>query len=230
MIVDGNTYCRVITPILPPEYQEVEYIESDGNQYIETNVIPDQDTSINIRFKVKDIGNIGANTGSCIYSGGQSYNNKTKEIYTNGSKFEINCGNAYIYSSIQINKTNVFEVENNKNIYKITNLDTLSSDVVTHNYTTFTAPYSIWLFAVHRQNGIMSNILGKGAKIYKCSILQDTTLVRNFIPCYRKSDNEIGIYDTVNKVFYTNQGTGTFLKGNNVVHTIRYKIPTEERP
>ena len=41
------------------------------------------------------------------------------------------------------------------------------------------------------------------------------TLIRNYIPCYRKSDNEIGLYDIVNNVFYTNQGTGVFLKGSN---------------
>ena len=38
----------------------------------------------------------------------------------------------------------------------------------------------------------------------------------DLIPCYRKSDNEIGMYDTVNQTFLTNQGTGTFVKGGDV--------------
>ncbi len=42
------------------------------------------------------------------------------------------------------------------------------------------------------------------------------TLVRDFIPCYRKQDGVIGMYDLANDVFYTNAGTGTFLKGANV--------------
>ena len=46
-------------------------------------------------------------------------------------------------------------------------------------------------------------------------ISENGILIRNFIPCYRKSDNEIGLYDIVNNVFYTNQGTGEFLKGSN---------------
>jgi hypothetical protein len=41
-------------------------------------------------------------------------------------------------------------------------------------------------------------------------------LVRNFIPCYRKSDNVIGMYDVINDAFYTNSGTGTFIKGPNI--------------
>ena len=40
--------------------------------------------------------------------------------------------------------------------------------------------------------------------------------VYEFIPCYRKSDGEIGLYDIKNHVFYTNDGTGSFLKGKDV--------------
>lgn len=38
----------------------------------------------------------------------------------------------------------------------------------------------------------------------------------NLVPCYRKSDGEIGMYDLVNGVFYTNSGSGTFIKGDDV--------------
>ena len=38
----------------------------------------------------------------------------------------------------------------------------------------------------------------------------------DFIPCYRNSDGEIGLYDSINDIFYTNQGTGTFTKGPDV--------------
>ena len=36
------------------------------------------------------------------------------------------------------------------------------------------------------------------------------------IPCYRKSDNVIGLYDMVGGTFYINNGTGTFTKGDDV--------------
>lgn len=52
--------------------------------------------------------------------------------------------------------------------------------------------------------------------IYSWKFYQDNVLIRDFIPCYRKSDNEIGLYDLVTETFYTNKGTGTFLKGNNI--------------
>lgn len=39
----------------------------------------------------------------------------------------------------------------------------------------------------------------------------------NLIPVYRKSDSKPGLYDTVNDIFYTNQGSGEFVVGDPVV-------------
>ena len=36
------------------------------------------------------------------------------------------------------------------------------------------------------------------------------TLVRDLVPCYRKSDGVVGMYDIVNKKFYTNSFQGTY--------------------
>lgn len=47
-------------------------------------------------------------------------------------------------------------------------------------------------------------------RIYSVQISIDDILVRDFIPCYRKSDGEGGLYDKVTKQFYTNKGTGSF--------------------
>ena len=52
--------------------------------------------------------------------------------------------------------------------------------------------------------------------IYECAIWDNNILLKKFIPCYRKSDDVIGMYDVVNGVFYTNAGTGTFTKGNDI--------------
>ena len=47
-------------------------------------------------------------------------------------------------------------------------------------------------------------------KLYDLQCYSNEVLVRNFIPCFRKSDEEIGLYDIINGEFYTNQGTGKF--------------------
>ena len=47
-------------------------------------------------------------------------------------------------------------------------------------------------------------------------ISENGTKKLHLIPCYRKSDGEIGLYDIVNNIFYTNMGSGEFLKGADV--------------
>lgn len=67
------------------------------------------------------------------------------------------------------------------------------------------------LFAFNYQNS--TRYYTGHAKIYSVKIWNGSTLVRHFIPVIRNSDNEIGMYDQVNDVFYTNNGTGTFVIG-----------------
>lgn len=52
--------------------------------------------------------------------------------------------------------------------------------------------------------------------IYGARITQDDEIVREYIPCYRKSDGEIGLYETFTGQFVTNAGTGTLTKGDDV--------------
>lgn len=41
-------------------------------------------------------------------------------------------------------------------------------------------------------------------------------ITHNYIPCYRKSDGAIGVYDVVGGTFFTNSGTGNLVKGSDV--------------
>ena len=44
-------------------------------------------------------------------------------------------------------------------------------------------------------------------------IYNGETLVAEFIPAKRKSDGEVGLFETVSETFFTNQGTGSFTYG-----------------
>lgn len=48
-------------------------------------------------------------------------------------------------------------------------------------------------------------------RIYYAKIWDGGTLIRDFIPAVRNDDGAIGMYDQVNDVFYTNDGTGSFI-------------------
>lgn len=53
-------------------------------------------------------------------------------------------------------------------------------------------------------------------RIYSLKFIYDGDIVRDFVPCYRISDNVAGMYDMANGVFYTNSGSGSFTVGPDV--------------
>lgn len=59
---------------------------------------------------------------------------------------------------------------------------------------------------------------------YSFKIWNNGTLLRNFIPAKRNSDNILGMYDLVNNVFYTNTGTGVFTIGSEII------LPSPDTP
>lgn len=50
-------------------------------------------------------------------------------------------------------------------------------------------------------------------RIYSCKIWKSGALVRYMVPCYRVSDNVVGMYDIISNTFFTNSGSGSFGKG-----------------
>lgn len=71
------------------------------------------------------------------------------------------------------------------------------------------------MFCVNR-NGIPTDLAT--SKIKYCKIWDNGTLVRDMVSCKRDSDGELGMYDKVNNVFYTNLGTGKFTMTANLYY------------
>lgn len=67
------------------------------------------------------------------------------------------------------------------------------------------------------QETVLFGIAGrrKNQRLYYAKFYESGDLKVSLVPCYRKSDGEIGLYDKVNNKFYTNAGTGEFIKGGN---------------
>lgn len=86
--------------------------------------------------------------------------------------------------------------------------------IETFGDSSFSSPYNSLICARNNASGYPEELCK--SRIYYVKIWDDTTLIRNYIPCYRKLDNVIGMYDIVNNVFYTNQGTGEFIAGGDV--------------
>lgn len=199
---------------LPAEYQEVEYIESNGAQYINTDVVPTNNTKVEAKFFNNGISSwyvFGARGSSTIYfaltgSGAGSTVNANVNGTSTGTGWKRTSDGALYETTIET-KTNKYDfhikdLTNNKEVNK-TNISYTPMSVL---------ETPIMIFALKS-----SNIQNNTTKFYYFRIYENDVLIRDLVPCYRISDDEIGMYDIVNDVFYTNEGSRPFEKGNDIL-------------
>ena len=194
----------VETARLPKEYQEVEYIQSSGTQYIDTGFVSNQDTRLVADFQItatptSTLGIFGTRKTAGSTKGAFAIWNVSKAVRFDYNETPTSTGIATAgYHVVDINKN-------------IANIDGTS---FTATYASFNSTYPIFLFAVN--NGGTADSRMVSASWYSCQIYDNGTLVRDFVPCYRKADNVAGLYDLVNDTFHTNAGSGTFDVGDDV--------------
>lgn len=197
-----------ISSLLPKEYQEVSYIQSSGTQYIDTDVLPTVNTGISIEYSYNTI-NSSNNAGiSGIY---QATAPRTDTLFVTTNSGKTDSTMILLHRGQSLN-TGMIPTANTKYNAKINylndgkfsfNAGEFSGDVGKNKVIS----RNIILFG--RDNN--KNYAFSSARIYKCQMTEDEELIRDFIPCYRKADNEPGLYDLVNNVFYTNAGSGSFV-------------------
>lgn len=194
------------------EFQEVEYIESTGTQHIDTGYVPNNNTRtvcdiMWTQFNNSYWGGFGA---------GASSTSRAFECYVYSSYVNWNFYNHSYGADGSLGyrgSTNTrYHIDANKSVFTIYNSSGTQLKQITAQDGTFTAPYTMYLFGLHRSSSGHGYVRFYG-HVY---IYDNGTLIREFVPCYRKSDGVIGMWDKVNKQFYTNGGTGTFTKGGDV--------------
>lgn len=190
---------------LPSSYKQLAFIQSSGTQYIDTGFTPNQDTRLDMVAVPLSAADAGDGTGFIPYGAGQGYDSNAFECYTANGQYEFNYAGQYDFlGSPAVNQT--VTISHNKNIVT---LDVDGTQYTkTFTYKSFTAPYTMTLFGIHR-NSVLRGLL----RLYSCQIYDNGTLIRNFVPAERGSDGVAGLYDLVNDVFYTNAGSGSFTVG-----------------
>lgn len=195
---------------LPVEYQEVEYLESTGTQWIKTDI--EGRFSVSLESEViftdnQDSYSVGFLDGFFRIGGIGYYGLKTQigygSTYSLGPSHSLSLSKRYKYKTIL--------EPGNQEVY----LDDVlvSTSAFAKNVDTLTGVH-FGIFA--RLNNDSSASLFSKVKMYYLKISDGGELLGHFIPCYRKSDSKPGMYDTVTKTFYTNSGTSEFLVGADV--------------
>ena len=199
---------------LPAAFQAVEYIQSSGTQYIITDISCSNAKGIYIDWVSPQISTEEILVG-CRDSGGNRY----FIGYYNGTFTRLYYGwNSLIPSNnerpIITANTRTVATLNYLNSRKITMNSTGVSFECGISESLQTAATNISVFAA--ANPDSSVIRQSSIRLYALKISDGNSIVGNFVPCYRKLDGEIGLFDLISKNFYTNDGTGTFTKGADV--------------
>lgn len=94
------------------------------------------------------------------------------------------------------------------------NGDRKTSGIISATLTTQNGPVSIFGFRYCSTGNVSSK---REYKLYGARLSQLFEVVREYIPCYRKSDGEVGLYEKFTGAFLTNDaGVGSFTYGQAI--------------
>lgn len=189
-------------PSLPSEYQEVEYIHFDGNSrlYVEAHFAVG---TIMLEAEAEDESIYQTICGfrqSATAAGDWNFG------FQNGNpRWYLRAGTEYCDRACYL--VSPKRVLAKAIIPLISSLDSSPAGMRSMFYIGNYYPLE----------GSSANVPWTG-KLYYLAILK---IIQNewadyYVPCYRKSDNTVGVYDVINDVFSTNIGSGTLTAGPNV--------------
>ena len=185
-------------------YDIMEYARSSTETYIDTEFTPNQDSRVTMEMqKVANTTTIAQYIFCSRYYGMPEYgilkpanDSRWRDGYAQDRVF---LGNGETGASL----TQRMIIDKNKNVTYI------GHGTVNHTYTAFTTPNTMALYGCF-ENGDGSKNYDIDMKLYWCRIYDNGTLIRNYYPTKRQSDNVVGLYDFVNNEFVTPiQGTLT---------------------
>lgn len=193
-------------------YQRVEYIESAEEEtypYIVTDFCADNDSGVEVvasfpklqdRIPMGSREDTGATRFYCCYP-----------LSSTGSYYGFN-GGSTLSGSFAVNtkyrcQTN-FLCSRMAGIFT-PNGDRKSSGIITSTLTTQSGPVSIFGFRYCSTGTVTSK---REYKFYSARLSQLFEVVREYIPCYRKSDGVVGVYEKFTEQFLTPE-EGAFVAG-----------------
>ena len=208
----------IYSSTLPPGYAVLEYVEATGAQYIDTGVSSRTDNS----GSVKVVADISYEGGDAItYTpllGASNPNSNVVGLWISPSSsknYWTICNNdSWLTGGLVVSGRRQSIVATWKTKYQNISTNGVANVLNQANTKANTVSYSMYLPA--RNNGGTAREKGK-FKMYSVKIYRpDTTLVRDYVPAKRLSDNAVGFYDKVSKTFFASATETAFVEGPEV--------------
>lgn len=191
------------------KYQVLEYLESDGHAYIDTLINPDD--TYGYKIDIEQIESVSEQCPlGCMDAGNRFVGVYFSSRATGVTAVSLSAGfGSYVKTenyppTFTINQR-VISSCNYMNDRKIV-FDGYELKDVSNTHINGTISNTIHLF--NRHYSVTSIFRGR---MYSAIITKGNDIVADFIPCLRKSDGKVGMYDKITQQFFTNKGTGEFL-------------------
>jgi len=187
-------------------YTQLEYIESDGTQWINTQVYTDTNAlqKVDIKYMMLS-GNgdwatiIGDHLNHLIFRKQESTQNYQIYMYTNEA---LGWTNGYVEN--QIRTLQVSREGDNLIVYS--NNESVFNGQV--GWKDFTSNSRVYLFASYLSSG--NAVYTSKARLYYAKLYgSNGALVRDLVPVRRNSNGVLGMYDKANNQFYGNANTAS---------------------
>ena len=189
---------------IPYGYTRLEYIQSSGTQYINTNYVLQETDRVEVDYELTNL----SATGDKFIIGqkaSDSTGNMWVETYGNTNKWYVRWG-----SSSSVNTTFNSSQTSGTFIIKKNSFIVNGTEILQPNYTSM----NLNPLVIFGRIGTNDVFKGSYVRISEVRIKDsDEHIQRKYIPTKRNSDNVFGMWDTVSKTFLTNAGTGTFTAG-----------------
>ena len=205
---------------LPAEYQQLEFIQASGNCRIKTSITPAYNDKVEMTWMPTTVsGNQNlwcARTATSKQFTGFMIGATFRFDRNEGTAGQKTSATAFIantrYSIVADYGAGVSTISNDVTHTEVT--------TVSNSTDSYTVGSALAIFASHGAS-IDEGLGNYGSyRLYSFKLRNSSGALRlDLVPAKRLSDDALGVYDTVNNAFLTNDQTGSFTAGPNVGNT-----------
>lgn len=196
-------------------YQRVEYVKTSGGSsggWFLTDFIPNNTSGMELSFSVpsfSDVATMGTRTSASNTRCYIFYPRTTSVGYigwNTAQSWSVTTAANTMYT------TRMNWLASKKAVILKADGSTLATKSMSGTLVQQVAPIAICRY----NNATSTPSGGRAMSVYGARFSQGSEIVREYIPCYRKSDGEIGLYETFTGQFVPSQVSGGFTKGPDI--------------
>lgn len=204
------------SPILPSNYQQIEYIEGQGDAlqvihcYRDTidptsEFLLNSNSVLTVDFQLTST----SVSGPTYFAGGTYDSNNRCGVGVNANgNFLLGVGKGFHTETADTNR-HIAVIDNPG---KKVSLDGVNKSASSGSYSTPTTLLPVSLLGGRNTD---MELLYAPVKIYHAKVEENGVLVHDYYPCYRKTDNRVGVYDMVPGYFFSTPSANHPVTGGN---------------